>query len=194
MSGNKCQNNLLVLCPLFVCMASVGWPPFVKSWLQRMWPENADTQKFYEELFEKLVKVLLVWKDAESIKEPVPISDFEAVRSLCQLFETLHTEDHGLAGPENKPLPFSPEYAAAAERWFVFAVMWSLLAAVDNKGRLQCDTQVREIGVGNFPASGKIFDYFVDSTSESKMDWQLWDSRVPSWIPESPTMAFAASK
>ena len=54
---------------------------FVKSWLQRMWPDDPEARAFYDNLFEKFVKVLLHWKDVEGISEPVPISDFEAVSS-----------------------------------------------------------------------------------------------------------------
>ena len=54
-----------------------------------MWPEDAEARAFYEGLFEKLVKAVLTWKDVEHIKEPVPISDFEAVRALCNLYEVV---------------------------------------------------------------------------------------------------------
>ena len=173
---------------IFMDVSEMGWRPYVKSWLQRVWPDMQEHHDFYNGLFDKFVEPGLKFKELE-VKEPVPIADFAAVRGLCNLFTALHTEAHFLCGPDGNALPFSPEYAKLAERWFVYAGMWSLLACVDEKGRLQCDSWVRESGCGAFPPMAKIFDYFVEPATG---EWNLWESQVPAWVPARPDLQFAA--
>jgi dynein heavy chain len=150
---------------IYMDQAEMGWWPYVTSWMQKQWPESTEHHEFFKALFTKLVEPLLAWKELEC-HEPVPITDFEAVRSLCVLFTSLHTEANGLVGADGVSLSSatSAEYPKLCEKWFVFSLMWSAMACVDEKGRVDCDGWLRENGAGAFPPPGKIHDYYVDMT------------------------------
>mmetsp|Transcript_18885 Transcript_18885/g.22437 ORF Transcript_18885/g.22437 Transcript_18885/m.22437 type:complete len:4042 (-) Transcript_18885:161-12286(-) len=172
---------------IYMDAAELGWEPYVKSWLARVWPNQPETWTFYDSLFTKIVKPFLAYKEL-NCREPVPIPDFMAVRGLCGLYEALHTHKNTLLNADGSFVSLSPDHQKNAEKFFLFAVMWSIMAAVDEKGRLQADSWIREQNIGGMPANAKIFDFFVDPTQNC--EWCLWDSQVPSWQPTSPTMPF----
>jgi dynein heavy chain len=60
---------------------------------------------------------------------------------------------------------------------------------VDEKGRLQCDSWVRESGCGGFPPVAKVFDYYVEAATG---EWNLWESQVPAWVPARAGLQFSA--
>lgn len=61
--------------------------------------------------------------------------------------------------------------------WFMFCMIWSICATVDENGRLKMDSYVREIE-GMFPLRDTIYDYFVDVKMRALVPWdeQLSDS------------------
>ena len=62
----------------------MGWGPFKETWLNQHFGDAPDQRAFYDGLFAKYVVPILAYKEAEC-KEPVPISDFNAVQSLCKV-------------------------------------------------------------------------------------------------------------
>ena len=105
----------------------MGWGPFVESWLSRVFADDPDGRAFHSELVQKYVVPVLAHK-ALTCKEPVPITDFNGVISLCGLYETLHTRENG-CDPSAEAT-----YRAVCEKWFVFALIWSIGIAVDEAG------------------------------------------------------------
>jgi hypothetical protein len=74
----------------------------------------------------------------------------------------------------------APGYDKAVERWFTFACVWSLGAAVDEAGRRRFNDCLREIEP-LFPPVGTVYDYAVDSASR---DFKPWADRLSaSWRP-----------
>lgn len=61
--------------------------------------------------------------------------------------------------------------------WFMFCMIWSICATVDETGRLRIDAYVREIE-GMFPLRDTIYDYYVDVKMRALIPWdeQLSDS------------------
>jgi hypothetical protein len=56
-----------------------------------------------------------IWQELEC-KEPVPISDFMGVRSLCKLFGTVHADPKsGLSAPDGKSNAANAAAAGSAE-------------------------------------------------------------------------------
>lgn len=67
----------------------------------------------------------------------------------------------------------------------MFALIWSVCAAVDEDGRQKLDTFIREIETG-FPHLGLIYDYFVNL---EKKEWTAWQDKLqakPNIMPNTP--------
>ena len=119
---------------------------------------------------------LLKFKRREC-KELVPVSDFNAVISLCNLFTALYAPENGLGTAAASE---APGYDKVIERWFAFACVWSLGAAVDETGRRRFNDCLREIEP-LFPPVGTVYDYAVDAATR---DFKPWADRLSaSWRP-----------
>jgi len=62
------------------------------------------------------------------------------------------------------------------EKWFVFAMIWSVCCTVDENSRKNIDNVMRDIEA-MFPHTNTVFEYFVDDV---KKDWVAWESRLTS--------------
>lgn len=158
---------------IFVDQSEMGFGSFVESWLDRVFGSQVEIRNFQHGLYEKYVPKILDFKGA-NCEEPVATSDFNAVMSLTQLYETLHTKENGLDTAMNMQA-----YSALAEKWFAFAVTWSLMAAVDEIGRKKLDVHLRDIEA-QFPPTHTVYDYYCDP---KKGDFELWDSTLTAWRP-----------
>lgn len=64
------------------------------------------------------------------------------------------------------------------ESWFLFCLIWSLGAGVDEDGRKKMDNFIREIE-GQFPPKDTVYEYYVDTKTKS---WVLWEEKLKgSW-------------
>jgi len=158
---------------IYLDVTELGYMPFVQSWLAATFGEDADAVTHHLALFEKYARPVLEFK-AANCREPVPIDDFNAVQSLCQFYEAVATPENGV-DKEAEP----QAYGAMTEKWFVFCVIWSVMAAVDEDGRAKLDGFLRDIEA-QFPPAQQVYDYFVDP---KKRDWELWETKVPAWRP-----------
>eukprot|EP00741_Cyanophora_paradoxa_P024938 tig00000056_g24072.t1 len=154
----------------------LGWWPFVESWLAKR--EDRDSVEPLKRMFDKYVQRVFDLKKKDCT-ELIPITDMNAVQSLCALFDALATKENGLdfhADPEG--------YPRMIEMWFVFSLIWSVGAAVDEPGRKRLDMFLREIDA-QFPSRDTIYEYYVDS---KKRSWTLWEEKVPTtWKPAPDT-------
>jgi Dynein heavy chain AAA lid domain len=85
---------------------------------------------FHRELFSKYVTPLLEFKEL-NCSEPVPIGDFNAVQSLCGLYDAFAADPD--SGIDKSTSATTDGYLGLAEKWFVLACIWSVCAAVDEK-------------------------------------------------------------
>ena len=66
------------------------------------------------------------------------------------------------------------------EKWFAFALIWTIGASVNEDGRNLFDSAMRDIE-SMFPNSLSVYDYYVNA---EKMDWGLWEERIgTTWKP-----------
>jgi len=158
---------------IFLDETEMGFNPFLESWLARVFGTEAEVHTFHRGLVEKYVSQVLEYK-CNHCTEPVPISDFNAVLSLTQLYEALHTLDNGLDRSSN-----IQSYSVIAEKWFVFAMIWSIMAAVDETGRKKLDICLRDLEA-QFPPTHTVYDYYCDP---KKGDFELWENTLLSWRP-----------
>jgi dynein heavy chain len=156
---------------VYMDAVEMGWKPYAQSWLQQHFGEDAEGRELHEGFFDKYVEPVLQHKAAAELREPVPICDFNAVQSLCALYDSFRFD------PECEVVRDADGYHSIAEKWFVFALIWSVCAAVDEKGRCSLDIFLRDIEA-QFPPSATVYDYFIDL---KRRDWELWESRVASF-------------
>jgi dynein heavy chain len=145
---------------IYIDVEELGWEPYVESWLQRKFGKDEEAFSFCRrECFGKYVYKILEFK-SQNCKENVPVSDFDAVQSLCMLYDCFDTVDNGLDRTGD-----AAAYFPLAEKWFVFSMIWSVMAAVDEKGRKLLDNYLRDIEA-QFPPLGTVYEYFVDTKKE----------------------------
>ena len=66
------------------------------------------------------------------------------------------------------------DFFAYAEKWFVFSMIWSIGATVDEQSRRELDIVIRDIEP-MFPTTKTVFDYFIDL---QKCDWKSWNEPI----------------
>jgi len=59
------------------------------------------------------------------------------------------------------------DFMVLVEKWFVFSMIWSIGATVDESSRRELDIVIRDIEP-MFPTTNTVFDYFID---KKKSDW-----------------------
>ncbi|CAM9519888.1 unnamed protein product [Discosporangium mesarthrocarpum] len=156
---------------IFLDVDELGWKPFVASWLEKRFRESEDVKKFHADLFAKYVEKVISFKEA-NVTEPVPIGNFNAVLSLCTLYDSF------CDNPATSGLEIGKEgYLGLAEKWFIFSMVWSVMAAANEEGRKKLDSFLRDVEA-QFPPTATVYDYFVDV---KKRDWEPWESKVPSF-------------
>ncbi|XP_026846886.1 dynein heavy chain 2, axonemal [Drosophila persimilis] len=167
-----------------------GWKPYVNSWLQRQKvKEFADFLKIH---FEFMITKLLEHKRTRC-KEPVKTNELNGVMSLCKLLEGFATKQNGI-NPQNLEL-----LEEMTKLWFMFCLVWSICASVDEDGRLRLDGFIREIE-SCFPIKDTIYDYFVDPQMRTFLPWDSklsdgwrYDEECPFYkilVPTGDTMRY----
>ncbi|CAN0120098.1 unnamed protein product [Ectocarpus sp. 6 AP-2014] len=154
---------------IFLDVDEMGWQPFVNSWLQQRFEDDTEHLKFHRNLFSKYVEGVLAFKEV-NVSEPVPVGDFNAVQSLCTLYDAFR-DNPATSGLEKD----AEGYLGLAEKWFVFSMVWSVMAAADEDGRVKLDAFLRDVEP-QFPPSATVYDYYVDP---KKLDWEPWEPKVP---------------
>lgn len=161
---------------VYIDVVDLGWGPYVATWTDRTFAASTVDRDLITALFSKYVARLLKFKRREC-RELVPVSDFNAVISLCNLLTALYTPENGLG---TATAAEAPGYDKVVERWFTFACVWSLGAAVDEAGRRRFNDCLREIEP-LFPPVGLVYDYAVDAGTR---DFKPWADRLSaSWRP-----------
>ncbi|GMH50243.1 hypothetical protein TrRE_jg3287 [Triparma retinervis] len=160
---------------IYIDPSSMGWVPYMESWVQRKFGESPEDATFHKELFNKYVVKILDFKD-HNCKEPVPINDFNAVKSLIDLYDTLAIPANGVQKVEGEQ---PAKYQQICEKWFVFSMIWTVMAAADEGSRVLLDQCLREIEA-QFPPMQTVYDYYIDV---KKQDFELWEGKLTNWRP-----------
>ncbi|EGD81605.1 dynein heavy chain 2 [Salpingoeca rosetta] len=167
----------------------LGWQPFVASWLDAF-PDKG-LVPVLRDLFDKFVDKMLTFVDAQCV-ELVPTSQLNRVKSLCCLLSALLTPgngvqptDAGAGGVGTKAMEQSQERERIVGQWFLFSLVWSVCAGVNEQGRKLVDNYLRELE-GQFPSRDTVYEYFVDVKNGS---WAHWDTELRSnwrYSPDTP--------
>ncbi|ESN99369.1 hypothetical protein HELRODRAFT_67352 [Helobdella robusta] len=138
----------------------IKWQPYVKSWLSSK-SDKTVTEEL-KSLFDKYIQKVLHFKEMNFCKEPVEISELNGIISLCNLFDSLSIQVN-LSDQEN--------LSRLVELMFLFSLIWSLCAAVDEDGRKKLDSFLREMD-GTFPNKDTVFEYCLDVKNRSWIHWE----------------------
>ncbi|KAL0484096.1 dynein heavy chain, partial [Acrasis kona] len=162
----------------------LGWQPFMDSWLQsrRGYEERIKSAKpdavveLLRSLSNRFVQKAL--RARQKAGEIIPTSDVNAVQSLCNLFDSIATVENGL-DPKDADI-----YLDMVQKFFVFCLIWSVGAVVEEEGRNKMDMLFREFDP-QFPSKGTVYEYFIDTKTNL---WKPWDDKVnQSWKPNPNT-------
>ncbi|XP_074478915.1 dynein axonemal heavy chain 2 [Sebastes fasciatus] len=143
----------------------LGWKPFVQSWLDK---RSKDEVTHLKRLFEKYIESTLDFKK-KNCKELIQITELNGVTSLCRLYDSLATSSNGVNTSDTENL------GRMVELWFMFSLIWSICASVDEDGRKRMDNFLREME-GNFPIKDMVYEYYVDTKNKT---WASFEDKLP---------------
>jgi len=72
------------------------------------------------------------------------------------------------------------------EKWYIFAIIWSIGATVDEDGRSVIDDAIKDIDSG-FPHTGTLYDHTVNL---EKCEWMNWNDKLSAKYTIQPGTAF----
>ncbi|XP_034845406.1 dynein heavy chain 2, axonemal [Mirounga leonina] len=153
----------------------LGWKPYVQSWLEKRPKAEAEP---LQRMFEKFINKMLAFKK-DYCNELVPVPEYSGIISLCKLYSALATPENGVNPADGE------NYVSMVELTFVFSMIWSMCASVDEEGRKKMDSYLREME-GSFPNKDTVYEYFVDPKMRT---WTSFENKLPkSWHypPNSP--------
>ncbi|KAJ7527535.1 hypothetical protein O6H91_16G059900 [Diphasiastrum complanatum] len=151
---------------IYLNVEDLGWWPYAESWLKHKAAAGAD-----QVLLGTLRKLLIQYVDAATLfrrhkcKETVPIDLLNGFVTLCKLFDSLATPENGVSPQQGE------SYVSMIETWFLFVLIWSIGASVDEEGRKMFDLFLRELDP-RFPVAGIVYDYFVDPKKKCFVPWE----------------------
>ncbi|KAK1890151.1 Dynein heavy chain 2 axonemal, partial [Dissostichus eleginoides] len=143
----------------------LGWKPFVQSWLDK---RNKAEGVHLKRLFEKYTESTLNFKKT-NCKELISITELNGITSLCRLYDCLATPTNGVNTSDTENL------GRMVELWFIFSLIWSVCASVDENGRKRMDNFLREIE-GTFPIKDTVYEYYVDTKNKT---WASFEEKLP---------------
>ena len=114
----------------------LGWRPYIESWIKQKTPDlQTELSNCVTKYFEPVLKYKLI-----NCKELVAIHELNGIISLTKLFDSFWYENEiQLQMSENEMTT-----GRLIEMWFVFCLIWSVGASVDDEGRKKIDIIFRE--------------------------------------------------
>ncbi|XP_005399515.1 PREDICTED: dynein heavy chain 2, axonemal isoform X2 [Chinchilla lanigera] len=153
----------------------LGWKPYVQSWLEKRPKGEVEP---LQRMFEKLISKILAFKK-DNCNELVPLPEYSGIMSLCKLYSALATPENGVNPADGE------NYTTMVEMTFVFSMIWSVCASVDEDGRKKIDSYLREIE-GSFPNKDTVYEYFVDPKMRSWTSFEEKLSKSWRYAPNTP--------
>ena len=171
---------------IYLNTEDLGWWPFVTSWLEQ--PEYAEDKILVQTLtamLEKYMEESLELRRLQ-LKELVDTDRLASVRQFCALFDAHHDAEHGIDPSLYPNLEDEPEgYVAIIELTFLFCLIWSVGASLDDDSRKKFDVFLRENDT-RWPHDQTVYEYFVDAKAK---EWVLWEKQLTTYRPP-PEMPF----
>ncbi|CAM9180031.1 unnamed protein product [Ectocarpus fasciculatus] len=158
---------------IYIDASEMDWNCYVNSWVAKKFGNDEESAQFMKDLFEKWIPKTLKFKELNCV-EPVRVSDFCAVVTMCTLFDAITKVETAF-----RKETLGADYNSVCEKMFVFAMAWSVGGTVDEAGRKKFNSSLADIDA-IAPLQNTIYDYYVDI---SKNDFVMFESKVPTWRP-----------
>lgn len=166
---------------VFFDPSSLGWEPQYDSWVSKRIKYEEKVESPNPSSVEKLLKTtlrefvsraLIVKNDCSTVLE---CNNFSLIRSLTNLFDSLAIAAHGV-----NPNDDEGNYLDMFQKYFIFSMIWSIGACVDEEGRKKLDMLFREFDT-QFPSEDSVYEYHIDTKAKV---WKSWEERVnKNWKP-----------
>ena len=165
---------------IYLNVEDLGWWPYATSWL-KTYEEDEVFVETVHEMLTKFMEAALEFRRLKC-KQLVETDKLAAVRQFTTLFDAL------MADPASSGLDKTDaeNYASMLELTFVYCLVWSVGASLDDASRLKFDAFVKEHD-NRTPAKDTVYEYFVDAKSK---DWAPWDSKLSTYRPPPGTPFF----
>ena len=151
---------------IFLDIEELGWKPIMKSWIETKKDLGQDYVENLQDIVLRYVDKILTAKRL-NCKELVPSSESACVRNACSLFDAL-------SGEYKQGEMVREDFLFYVEKWFVFAMIWSIGATVDEQSRRELDVIIRDIEP-MFPTTNTVFEYYINL---EKKDWAPWEEKL----------------
>ncbi|XP_037870398.1 dynein axonemal heavy chain 2 isoform X3 [Bombyx mori] len=143
-----------------------GWWPYVNSWLETI--SDLEYREMLRRHFQNILTPVLELKRLQLTEGPsVRGQELTGVRALCRLL--------GLLPPPAAPLPDEEDNENFSKMRFLFALVWSVCATLEEESRRKIDNWIRE-HEGIFPLKDTVYDYYVD---ERLRQFKPWEDKLP---------------
>jgi dynein heavy chain len=156
---------------IYIDASELPWTCYAYSWLNTKFPGDEESKAFHNEMMQKWIPRVLKFKEI-NCSEPVKISDFNAVMSLCALYDSICKND-----PQFSKDALGDSYKSVAEKIFLFALTWTLGGAINETDRKNLSNCLLEIDPF-VPSMHTVYDYYVDPLKDEFIGW---DTKVPSF-------------
>eukprot|EP00736_Rhodelphis_marinus_P007919 Rmarinus@m.2764 len=167
--------------------SQLGWRPLFESWVVAKVPGHFEAEDCdsIRTLFESFVDPSLRFI-RKNCKEPTPTQDSMLVQGLMNLYECLIEP---LLDKKEFELLDRKAIETRLECQFLFSLVWSVGAAVDDKGRATFDKFFKQLTSGTladksisvpklnclFPKKGMVYEVLFDQAENS---WKLWEDTI----------------
>lgn len=158
---------------IYMDVDELGYEPYLEMWIKKMTKQFGEDygQNLKEWTNKYLVKVLNIKR--VYCTEMVTTSEIACVRNFCNLYDNLAT-GFKQGEEENRG-----DFLFYIEKWFVFCIIWSIGATVDEASRREIDNILRDIEP-MFPHSNTVYEHHIDL---QKKDWVSWESTISQYKP-----------
>ena len=168
---------------VYLDFEKLDWNSIRYSWISDKEKKGLDNDSLdsLEDLFDKWVEPILI-KRTQLMKDAIKICDSSLILSLCKLIDALCVPENGIDYEERER---DELFWIKYEKFFIFAVIWTLGAPLDEDSRKAFDYQIRDIE-SVFPFSQTVFDYYLNL---EKNEFVLWEEKLTvtaqNWKPPS---------
>lgn len=160
---------------IYIDPSDVGTQVYLEAWINK----NKDEWflEFWYEMMDKWIEKM--FKSRQNCKDLVKCSEINIIQSLCKMMDAFLLNEKAYIGVDIKEK--NEIYRSLLEKWFVFSLIWTFGATVDEQGRKIIDYNMRDID-SMFPHSNTVYDYYI---TNDKNEWLQWEDKINAsvWKP-----------
>lgn len=155
---------------IYLDIEELPWKQTImESWIKSKAHMKEDFQERLRECVTAHLEKVVTFKKV-ACKELVQTSENACIKNFCNLFDCL--SDNFRFDPKED----REQWLNYVEKWFVFAMIWSVCCTVDFEDRKEIENIIRDGAPTGIPLVNTVFDYFIEP---SRKDFQPWSEKIP---------------